>query len=156
MDAMSWTSIAGASLASDAMTTLVASAQSPTFAARARGRPPSSFRRYSLRTSMFRSNSKETFGRYLRINHTNIQSTVACNYPLKLFWYRHPFVWGNGRESKSLVLWHLQLGFVDLLSRAPNLPWRPQKRRRRTMNHFLQVSNSGGEEDTSRENHLHY
>ena len=157
LDAMS-VSIAGASLASDrtaGMTTLVASAQSPTYAARAQGRPPSSFRRYSLRTSMFWTYSEEACGLYFRINHTDMSMQVAYNYPLKLFWFRHPIVWANGRRNESLVLWQLQLDFVDLLSRAPNPTWWPEKRRRRTLNHFLQVSSSGAEDEgiTSRVEH---
>jgi hypothetical protein len=153
MDAMSW-SIAGASLASDRTagmtTTLLASAQSPTFAARARGRPPSSFRQYSLRTTIFWTYSEEACGPYFRINHTDM-STIQYN---RLFWFRHPIVWANDRRNELLVFWHLQVDFVDLLSRTPHPAWRPVKRRR-TMNQFLQVAKSGGEDSdiTSRVNH---
>ncbi|KAG0561082.1 hypothetical protein KC19_9G035300 [Ceratodon purpureus] len=148
-------SMAGISLANDhipGMTTLLASAQCPTFAARARGRPPSSFHRYSLRTSMFRFHTKEAYGRYFRINHSDM-SVIAYKYPLKLFWFRHPIVWADSRENEALVLWQLQFDFVDLSSRTPDRTWRPGNKRRRTVNPFLQVSSSGGDEDTSRVKH---
>ena len=128
------------------------SVQCPTYAARAQGRPSSSFYRHSLRTSTIRNHTSEVaHGCYFRLNQSDM-SAVACNFRGKLTRIRHPIVWSSDEEKTECVaLWQLQLDFVDLQSRTPKLSWRPRKRRR-TLNSFLQVS-LRGEEATPGVNH---
>lgn len=117
------------------------SAESPSFAARAQGRAPSSFRRYSIKISMLRNDRNEAYGMYL-ITHTDLQKLFPnARHGSWCKWGYEPKILCSNARHRCAVFWQLQIDFVDLLSRKTEAAPRLGKRRR-TMDAFLRVESS--------------
>jgi hypothetical protein len=120
---------------------LVTSAESPSFAARAQGRSPSSFRRYSIKISMLRNDRNEAYGMYL-ITHTDLQKLFPnARHRSWCKWGYEPKILCSNARHRCAVFWQMQIDFVDLLSRKTQAAPRLGKRRR-TMDPFLRVESS--------------
>ena len=132
-------------------TTLVASVELSNFSARAQDRSPSSFHRYSVRMIMEDKGnghtyaSKSTLSKVIPGSHSRRGCLWACVNDPKIVWTR------DIERYDLLVVWHIQLDFVDLFSPIADPDSSPGKRRR-TLNLFQQVP-SRCEEDGSRGSH---
>ncbi|KAG0606062.1 hypothetical protein M758_9G110300 [Ceratodon purpureus] len=133
-------------------TTLVASVQSPTFLARMQGLPPNcSYHRYSVKMIMEDKGNGHTYGSETTLSE--VISDVARRGRLWACVNDPKIVWASTADHCDLLLvWHIQLDFVDIYSPRIHPDSSPSKRRR-TLNSFQQVP-SCSEEDISPESSL--